>query len=68
MNRLLSCYLLDPADQENGALDIELEILLLTEQMKARDMEPYRLALSNSLNAAVATAVMAYTVLGQHRP
>ncbi len=59
-------YLLDPADQENGALDIELEILLLTEQMKARGMEPYRLALSNSLNMywTVAQMVTHHSVNG----
>lgn len=59
-------YLLDPADQENGALDIELEILLLTEQMKVRGMEPYRLALSNSLNMywTVAQMVTHHSVNG----
>ncbi len=59
-------YLLDPADQENGALDIELEILLLTEQMKARGMAPYRLALSNSLNMywTVAQMVTHHSVNG----
>lgn len=59
-------YLLDPADQENGALDIELEILLLTEQMKVRGMAPYRLALSNSLNMywTVAQMVTHHSVNG----
>ncbi|MBX8543855.1 fumarylacetoacetase [Pseudomonas cichorii] len=59
-------YLLDPADQENGALDIELEVLLLTEQMKAQGMEPYRLALSNSLNMywTVAQMVTHHSVNG----
>ncbi|MEX5574339.1 fumarylacetoacetase [Pseudomonas lijiangensis] len=59
-------YLLDPADQENGALDIELEVLLLTEQMKAQGLEPYRLALSNSLNMywTVAQMVTHHSVNG----
>ncbi|MFJ4143657.1 fumarylacetoacetase [Pseudomonas sp. NPDC089734] len=43
-------YLLDPLDQASGALDIELEVLLLTGQMKARGMAAHRLALSNTLN------------------
>lgn len=41
-------YLLDEADQRAGALDIELEVLLLTELMRSRDMAPHRLALSNT--------------------
>ncbi|MBX8531330.1 fumarylacetoacetase [Pseudomonas cichorii] len=59
-------YLLDPADQESGALDIELEVLLLTEQMKAQGLEPYRLALSNSLNMywTVAQMVTHHSVNG----
>jgi fumarylacetoacetase len=43
-------YLLDEADQQGGALDIELEVLLLTRQMKAHGLAPQRLALSNTLN------------------
>lgn len=43
-------YLLDPADQQGGALDIELEVLLLTEKMKVDGVNAHRLALSNSLN------------------
>ncbi|HEX8596193.1 MAG TPA: fumarylacetoacetase [Pseudomonas sp.] len=43
-------YLFDPADQHNGALDIELEVLLLTRQMKAQGLPAQRLALSNTLN------------------
>lgn len=43
-------YLLDPADQHNGALDVELEVLLLTRQMKAQGLPAERLALSNTLN------------------
>ncbi|WP_341520553.1 fumarylacetoacetase [Pseudomonas sp. G.S.17] len=43
-------YLLDTADQRNGALDIELEVLLLTRQMKEQGLPAERLALSNTLN------------------
>lgn len=43
-------YLLDPADQQGGALDIELEVLLLTERMRREGLPPQRLASSNSLN------------------
>jgi fumarylacetoacetase len=43
-------YLLDDADQRGGALDIELEVLLLTEQMRNGRMAPHRLALSSALN------------------
>jgi fumarylacetoacetase len=43
-------YLFDAADQEGGALDIELEVLLQTEQMRAKDLPPQRLSLSNTLN------------------
>jgi fumarylacetoacetase len=41
-------YLLDSADQETGAFDIELQVLLLTEQMRQRSMPPHRLAVSNA--------------------
>jgi hypothetical protein len=41
-------YLLDPADQEGGALDLELEVLLLTPGMKAKGLPPHRLALSDA--------------------
>lgn len=43
-------YLLDAADQQGGALDIELEVLLLTRQMKAQDLPAQVLARSNTLN------------------
>jgi fumarylacetoacetase len=43
-------YLLDEQDQAGGALDIELEVLLLTAQMKQQGIAPQRLALSNTLN------------------
>ncbi|MBC3955966.1 MULTISPECIES: fumarylacetoacetase [Pseudomonas] len=59
-------YLLDPADQQSGALDIELEVLLLTEKMKADGVSPHRLALSNSLNMywTVAQMVAHHSVNG----
>jgi fumarylacetoacetase len=41
-------YLFDTADQQGGALDIELEVLLLTAQMKEQGMPAHRLALSNT--------------------
>ncbi|KQQ57227.1 fumarylacetoacetase [Pseudomonas sp. Leaf127] len=43
-------YLFDPADQQGGALDIELEVLLLTERMRQQGTPPQRLGLSNSLH------------------
>lgn len=43
-------YLLDDADQETGALDVELEVLLLTEAMREQSLPPQRLALSNTQN------------------
>jgi fumarylacetoacetase len=41
-------YLLDPADQAIGALDVELEILLLTPALRHRLRPPYRLGASNA--------------------
>ena len=43
-------YLLDQRDQANGAFDIELEVLLLTERMREQGLPAQRLALSNTLN------------------
>jgi len=43
-------YLLDPRDQAQGAFDIELEVLLLTERMREQGLPAQRLALSNTLN------------------
>ncbi|MCI3946348.1 fumarylacetoacetase [Pseudomonas syringae] len=59
-------YLLDQGDQQRGALDIELEVLLLTESMKAQGLAPYRLGLSNSLNMywTVAQMVAHHSVNG----
>ncbi|MBD8187061.1 fumarylacetoacetase [Pseudomonas viridiflava] len=59
-------YLLDQTDQQGGALDIELEVLLLTEKMKAAGAQPHRLAVSNSLNMywTVAQMVAHHSVNG----
>ncbi|MFP3517409.1 fumarylacetoacetase [Pseudomonas sp. SIMBA_077] len=43
-------YLLDAKDQAQGALDIELEVLLLTEVMREQNLPAQRLGLSNTLN------------------
>jgi fumarylacetoacetase len=59
-------YLFDEQDQQQGALDIELEVLLLTAQMKEQGMAPQRLALSNTLNMywTVAQMVAHHSVNG----
>jgi fumarylacetoacetase len=41
-------YLMDEADQREGALDLELEVLLLTPGLQAKGLPPHRLALSNA--------------------
>ena len=41
-------YLLDDADQQAGALDIELEVLLCTPCLKAQGLAPHRLSLGNA--------------------
>ncbi|WP_166267288.1 fumarylacetoacetase [Marinobacter caseinilyticus] len=43
-------YLLDATDQATGALDIRLEVLLLTQAMRAHGLAPERLAVSSTLN------------------
>ncbi len=43
-------YLLDDADQANGAFDIQLEVLILTATMREQGLAPHRLALSNTQN------------------
>ncbi|WP_314918388.1 fumarylacetoacetase [Pseudomonas helleri] len=43
-------YLLDANDQAHGALDIELEVLLMTASMREQNLPAQRLGLSNSLN------------------
>jgi len=59
-------YLFDEQDQAGGALDIELEVLLLTAQMKQMGIAPQRLALSNTLNMywTVAQMVAHHSVNG----
>lgn len=41
-------YLTDKRDQEGGAFDIELEVLLLTERMREQNLPAHRLTLSNT--------------------
>jgi fumarylacetoacetase len=41
-------YLFDDGDQANGALDIELEVLLLTPGLREKGLAPHRLATSNA--------------------
>ena len=41
-------YLLDQADQEQGALAVELEVLLVTEAMRQAGAEPHRLSLGSA--------------------
>jgi fumarylacetoacetase len=41
-------YLTNEADQREGALDLELEVLLLTPGMRENGLPPHRLALSNA--------------------
>jgi fumarylacetoacetase len=41
-------YLFDDGDQANGALDIELEVLLLTPGLREKGLAPHRLAMSNA--------------------
>jgi fumarylacetoacetase len=43
-------YLWDEADQRCGALDLELEVLLLTAAMRAQKMPPHRLSQGSTLN------------------
>jgi fumarylacetoacetase len=41
-------YLLDEADQREGALALELEVLLLTPGLKEKGLPPHRLSLSDA--------------------
>ena len=43
-------YLADPADQEGGALALELEVLLLTRAMREAGAAPRRLCIGSALN------------------
>jgi fumarylacetoacetase len=43
-------YLLDEEDQREGALDVELEVLLLTPGLREKGLPPHRLGLSNTKN------------------
>ena len=42
-------YLHDDADQASGALDLELEVLLITSQMRKQGLAPHRLSIGSSL-------------------
>jgi len=42
-------YLNDPADQADGALDIELEVLLITPDMRKQGLAPHRLSIGSAL-------------------
>jgi fumarylacetoacetase len=52
-------YLLDEADQGGGALDLELEALLLTPGLRERSLPPHRIALSNARHLYWTPAQMA---------
>ncbi len=43
-------YLWDEADQQGGAFDLELEVLLLTQAMRERGEAPHLLSLGGALN------------------
>jgi len=43
-------YLLDQGDQAGGALDLELEVLLLTPAMREGGLAPHRISVSNARN------------------
>lgn len=51
-------YLWDEADQREGAFEIELEVLLVTERMRAEGYEPHRLSLSSTRHMYWTTAQM----------
>jgi len=59
-------YLFDADDQSTGALDVELEVLIQTVQMKEWGLAPHRLGLSNTLNMywTVAQMVTHHSVNG----
>jgi len=42
-------YLHDDADQASGALDLEVEVLLMTAQMRKQGLAPHRLSIGSSL-------------------
>ncbi len=41
-------YLSDPADQASGALDLELDVLLITKSMRAQGLAPHTLSVGRS--------------------
>ena len=59
-------YLLDERDQRQGALDIQLEVLLSSQAMRGQGLAPQRIALSSTLNMywTVAQMVAHHSVNG----
>ena len=59
-------YLFDQQDQQRGALDIELEVLLLTEAMREKGLPAQRIAISSTNNMywTVAQMVAHHSVNG----
>lgn len=59
-------YLQDEKDQQQGALDIELEVLLLTQAMRDKGLPAQRIALSSTMNMywTVAQMVTHHSVNG----
>lgn len=59
-------YLFDDRDQQQGGLDIELEVLLLTDAMREKGLSPQRIALSSTKNMywSVAQMVAHHSVNG----
>ncbi|HEY1722935.1 MAG TPA: fumarylacetoacetase [Magnetospirillaceae bacterium] len=59
-------YLWDEGDQASGALDLELEVLLITEGLRAKDLAPHRLTIGSTrhLYWTVAQFVAHHTVGG----
>jgi len=51
-------YLWDDTDQRQGAFDIDLEALMLTEGLRAKKLAPHRLSLSNTNHLYWTTAQM----------
>ncbi|MGO4567052.1 fumarylacetoacetase [Rhizobium sp. 2YAF20] len=59
-------YLLDEQDQQSGAFDIELEVLLQTPGLAKQGLQPHRLSLSNTRHMywTVAQMIAHHTVNG----
>ncbi|WP_417764803.1 fumarylacetoacetase [Shewanella chilikensis] len=59
-------YLLDSQDQQHGAFDIRMEVLLCSEQMRKNNIPPVSIASSNSLHMywSIAQMIAHHTVGG----